>query len=84
MKTIRKILKIGNSKLISLPKEITQNLAIGDVVLFDINVKEILTNTERTYRCKKCGYDFSAGTEDVYCPACSNEDNETFEIIEEI
>jgi Zn finger protein HypA/HybF involved in hydrogenase expression len=73
MKTNKKILKIGGSKAITLPENIVKKVKIGDEVLFDIEIIDILHGKIRTYKCLACEHQFDGPVEDSYCPACGNE-----------
>jgi len=77
MKKVFKILKVGNSKLITLPKELAIKVHIGDLVKFDLELLDILESDKNNitlYRCKKCDYHVDKDiNDDNYCPACGEE-----------
>lgn len=79
MKIAKKILSIGNSKAITLPKEIAKKVSIGDLVLFEVKVREILSEGLTNYKCLACEHRFIGEKENAYCPACENENLEVIE-----
>lgn len=82
----RNIIELGNSKAITLPKEISENLKVGSTIVFDIKIIKNLSSDENinTYKCLACEYTFSRNpyTEDISCPVCNNDNKDAFELIE--
>jgi len=67
-----KIREIGDSKWVSIPSEILKimNLGIGSKIKITIELPEI-----KEFRCVKCSHRFDIEEgEEIYCPACDNED----------
>jgi predicted Zn-ribbon and HTH transcriptional regulator len=79
----RSIINLGQSKGITLPKSISENLNPKDRVLLDIKILEILNRPGeiKEYRCKACNHVFSLEhmKDDIYCPACENENLEVID-----
>ena len=75
MKISRKIIKIGNSNAITLPKEV--NVNAGDVVIFEIKILDVLNqNEEILYKCLDCGKPSMSPNYDIFCKHCGKEDLE--------
>lgn len=75
MKILKKIIKLGDSKVITLPKIISEKLIPGQVYCFDIElVDEPIEKIAITYKCKVCQHSFSVEKgDDIYCTACGSE-----------
>jgi hypothetical protein len=73
----RNIIELGDSKAITLPKEISDDLKIKDKVVFDIKVVQNLSSDAniKDYECLVCNYRFSVNpyVDEIYCPSCQNE-----------
>lgn len=81
MKTIRKVNKVGDSLMITLGKDVVEELKLmrDDYVEVDI-IKSKKDGKIRCYRCRVCELRFDSADSELYCPACSSEG----EAIEEI
>lgn len=74
------IRKIGNSLFIPILKIYSEkiNLEDGDEVEVYLIKKDRII---KSYVCKLCSHRFDSDDEDLYCPACSNDDREDIEEI---
>ncbi len=75
MKTQKKILRIGGSKAITLPRELSETFLDGDIAIFSIEVIENL-GQPRNHRCKACNHIFFTEPQEAYCPVCNCEELE--------
>ena len=78
----RNIIKLGDSKVISLPEELSEGLNIKDKVVFDVTVLRNLNSNEniKNYECFACHASFSVNplVEEICCPRCSNKNQGAF------
>ncbi len=75
MEIIKKIIKLGNSLSITLPKEINNKVIKGDICLFSIDLMKIIKRENKIihYKCSACEHHFHNDDIEPYCPICNNE-----------
>ena len=71
----RNVIKLGPvSKVITLPKEIANELNPGDVAVFDIEFVKLVKERINEYQCTKCKTtSFFKEDDNIYCTACGAE-----------